>query len=68
MQDTLTMPIIEPEIIPALDPAVLEEVADDILLGAVRTEKVATVKAGHGLRGRNTALESRAWSFGGGVD
>lgn len=62
MQDTLIAPVTEPEVVPDLDPAVLEEVGDEILLEAVHATKIAKVRT---RAGRN---ENRAWSFGGNVD
>ena len=59
---TLTIPSIDTEILPDLDPAVGHQLGDEIVLSAVRLTKVAKVHAGQ------ARSESRAWSFGGNVD
>ena len=54
-------------ILPDLDPAVGNEIGDEILLDAAAASKVAKVKSG-GTSTRFTGSQSRAWSLGGNVD
>lgn len=56
-----------PAILPVLDPAVLEEVADEILLSATKASKVAKVRQGHARTG-GPVTDPRAWSMRGAVD
>lgn len=44
------------------------ELADDLLLGAVRDEKLQKVKAHGASRSQDGVVTTRAWSFGGRVD
>lgn len=44
------------------------ELADDVLLGAVRDEKLQRVKAHGASRSQDGVVTTRAWSFGGRVD
>lgn len=60
MQQTLA------PVLPDLDPEVGQQLGDDILLGAARTEKVAKVKSGSGTR--TLGSSARAWTLGGNVD
>lgn len=50
-------------VLPDLDPALGQQLGDEILLGAAKVEKVAKVKSTNG-----SPNAVRAWTLGGNVD
>lgn len=64
---TITPAPITAPVLPDVDPALGNQLGDEILLSTARSEKVAKVR-GASRNGRLQSAASRAWTMGGQVD